>query len=101
MSRQRLEPAIARELSRLMPRLKDPRIPLIVTVERVSLARDGRHAKVAVSTLDGEDVEAMLTALNRAGGYLQHELAESLALRYTPKLTFEGAAPLPATDEPL
>lgn len=88
MSRERLEHTLARELSSLMPTLKDPRIPIVVTVEAVNLSKDGRLAKVLVSTLDDEDEEAMLEALNRASGYLQKEIAKDLGLRFTPKLSF-------------
>ena len=88
MSRERLEHSLQRELSSLMPTLKDPRIPIVVTVEAVNLSRDGRLAKVLVSTLDDEDEEAMLEALNRASGYLQKEIAKDLGLRFTPKLSF-------------
>jgi ribosome-binding factor A len=85
---ERLERAIARDLADLFPMLKDPRVPLIITIEQVKLSADGRKARVLVSTLTPEDNEAMLTALNRASGYLQHELAERLSLRFTPKLSF-------------
>lgn len=88
MSRERLEHTLQRELSSLMPTLKDPRIPIVVTVEAVSLSKDGRLAKVLVSTLDGEDEDAMLEALNRSSGYLQKEIAKDLGLRFTPKLSF-------------
>lgn len=79
-----------RSLSDLIPSLKDPRIPLIVTVERVHLSKDGKAAKVLVSTLDEEDKEAMLLALNRSAGYLQKLLGQSLQTRFTPKLSFHG-----------
>ena len=88
-TRERLEPLLQRELSSLIPTLKDPRIPLVVTVETVSLSPDGRLARVSVSTLDDEDSEAMLEALNRASGYLQRELAADLGLKFTPKLRFQ------------
>ena len=61
---------------------------MVVTVEAVSLSKDGRMAKVLVSTLDDEDEDAMLEALNRSSGYLQKEIAKGLGLRFTPKLTF-------------
>lgn len=83
----RLETTLQRELSRLIPTLTDPRVPVVVTVERVRLSPDGRQAKVLVSALD-EDEGEMLAALNGASGYLQRELAAELNLRYTPKLSF-------------
>ena len=84
----RLERSLARDLSSLIPTLKDPRIPLVVTVEDLRLSSDGRSGKVLVSTLDDEDVDGMLAALNRASGYLQNELSEAANLRFTPRLAF-------------
>lgn len=88
MDKNKYEHNLQRCLSELVPTLQDPRIPMIVTIEEVHLSRDGKQAKVLVSTLENEDTTAMLTALNRAAGYLQHEVADILELRYTPKLSF-------------
>jgi ribosome-binding factor A len=88
MSKEKLEHTIVRQLSDLIPTLKDPRVPLVVTVEKVNLSKDGKSAKVLVSTLEEKDIEGMLEALTRARGYLQHQLAEILELRFTPKLSF-------------
>ncbi len=88
MSKEKLEHTIVRQLSDLIPTLKDPRVPLVVTVEKVNLSKDGKSAKVLVSTLEEKDIIGMLEALNRASGYLQHQLAEILELRFTPRLSF-------------
>ena len=85
---ERLERSIARELTRLIPQLKDPRVPLIVTVEETRLSKDGRSAKVLVSTLNEEDQSEMIDALNNASGYLQRELAKDVELKFTPRLSF-------------
>jgi ribosome-binding factor A len=88
VDKSKYEHNLQRCLSDLIPTLKDPRIPMIVTVEEVHLSPDGKRAKVLVSTLEDEDVSGMLVALNRAAGYLQHEVADVLELRFTPKLSF-------------
>ncbi|MGL4609704.1 MAG: 30S ribosome-binding factor RbfA [Trueperaceae bacterium] len=90
MDKSKYEHNLQRYLSELIATLKDPRIPMIVTVEEVHLSKDGKHAKVLVSTLEPEDIEGMLIALNRAAGYLQHEIADVLELRFTPRLSFYG-----------
>lgn len=77
-----------RQLNDVIPTLKDPRVPLVVTVEKVNLSKDGKSAKVLVSTLEEKDYAGMLAALNRASGYLQHQLAQTLELRFTPRLSF-------------
>lgn len=87
-SRERHERTLARTLGELIPQLKDPRIPLVVTVERVRLSADFSQAKVLVSTLDEDDMPDLQEALERAGGFLQRELASQLDLRRTPRLIF-------------
>lgn len=83
-----LERSLARLLADLLPTLKDPRIPLVVTVERVHLSGDKRVARVHVTTLDDSAEEEMLAALNGASGFLQRRVADELELRLTPKLSF-------------
>jgi ribosome-binding factor A len=85
---ERHERTLARALSELIPQLKDPRIPLVATVERVRLNPDFSQAKVLVSTLDEADLPDFQAALERAGGFLQRELAARLDLRRTPRLSF-------------
>lgn len=85
-----LERSIARLLSEELPGLKDPRVPLVVTVERVKLSADKRLARVQVSTLDAEAEPEMLEALNRASGFLQRRIADELGLRLTPRLSFHS-----------
>ena len=87
-SRERNERTLARALGELIPKLKDPRIPLVVTVERVRLNADFSQAKVLISTLNDDDMPEFQAALERAGGFLQRELAAELDLRRTPRLTF-------------
>ena len=87
-SRERHERTLARTLGELIPQLKDPRIPLVITVERVRLSADFSQAKVLVSTLDEDDMPDLQEALERAGGFLQRELASQLDLRRTPRLIF-------------
>lgn len=89
----KLERSIARILSETIPELSDPRIPMIVTVERVRLSSDLTSARVLVSAFGDsvdEDVDEaeMLSALNRASGLLQRGIARELKLRNTPKLSF-------------
>jgi len=87
--REKFERALARSLSDLIPLLKDPRIPVVTTVERVRLNADFSQAKVLVSTLGGpEELESLRDALSRAGGFLQRELARDMDLRRTPRLSF-------------
>ncbi len=80
---------IAHELSDLIrTRMKDPRIGF-ASITAVEVSADLRHAKVFVSVL-GDDPEqrATLAALSHASGFLRHELAQRLTIRYTPDIAF-------------
>lgn len=89
MPREQLEHSLVKYLAELIPTLSDPRIPMIVTVERVRLSPDLSSARVLVSCLgDERQHQALQEALNHASGYLQRQLAPALQARRTPKLHF-------------
>ena len=68
--------------------LKDPRLSF-VSVTRVEVNSDLRHARVYVSGLAGESgAAAMIAGLEHASGYLRKQLGQRTALRYVPELTF-------------
>ena len=77
------------ELSELVLRkLKDPRIGF-VTITAVDMTPDLKFARVYYTVMGGEkEKEATARALERAAGFLQHQIAVALKLRFTPKLTF-------------
>ena len=77
---------IRRELSRLIPMLKDPRIAGVVSVSRVETARDFSASKVYISAL--ERPEAVVAGLKSASGFLRRELGQTLTIRHTPELIF-------------
>ncbi len=89
MKPQQVESQLIRVLSDTIGTLKDPRVPLIVTVEAVSLSSDYSHARVSISTIG--DMSALLEALEDARGYLQRQLAQHIKLRRTPMLEFFAA----------
>ena len=80
---------IAHELSDLIrTRMKDPRIGF-ASITDVNVSADLRHAKVFVSVMGSEqDQHETLAALNHASGFLRHELAQRLTIRYTPEISF-------------
>jgi len=70
-------------------RMKDPRVGF-ASVTDVELTADLRHAKVFVSVMGSEEEQKQsLDSLNRATGFLRHELAQRLTIRHTPELTFK------------
>ena len=84
-----------RVLSDAIHDLRDPRIPVVVTIEAVRVSADLQHARVFVSALG--DTGELLAALNHARGFLQARLAGDLNLRRTPNLAFydAGSSALP------
>jgi ribosome-binding factor A len=72
----------------ILAELNDPRIS-DVTVTRVEVSADLRHAKVFVSVLGDEKHQNLsLRGLQHAAGFLQSKIATRIELRYTPKLLF-------------
>ena len=70
-------------------RMNDPRVGF-ASVTDVELTSDLRHAKVFVSVMGTEEEQKQsLQSLNRATGFLRHELAQRLTIRHTPELSFK------------
>jgi ribosome-binding factor A len=61
----------------------------MVSVTRVDTTADLRYAKVYVSVYDKDLSREVFKGLKSSGGFLRHELAERLSLRYTPELVWE------------
>lgn len=90
MKPEQVQAQLARVLSAAIAELRDPRVPLIVTVERVAVTSDYGLARVYVSAI-GSDMAGLLDALTRARGHLQREVAAQVKLRRTPTLEFYAA----------
>ncbi len=83
----RVNDAVAREMTELLRRAKDPRISgAFVSVSGARVSGDLSQAKIYYSVL-GPD-EGVEEGLKSASGYLRSELARTLNLRVTPKLIF-------------
>jgi len=87
---ERLTELLHREIGTVIAqRLRDPRIPEVVTVTRIKLAKDNRNATVFVSMF-GEEKEKQdaLVALNKAAPFIQHAVAEKITVKHFPRLYF-------------
>ena len=84
----RINEEIQRELSALIPGVKDPRVTGMISVTAVSTTPDLKYAKIYVSVLDKSSEAQVLKGLKSAGGWLRRELGRSLNLRNTPELSF-------------
>ena len=85
----RINEEIQRELSALIPAVKDPRVSGMISVTAVETTSDLRYAKAYISVLDKENGERVLKGLRSASGWLRRELGSALKLRYTPELVFQ------------
>ena len=84
----RINDDIKRELSELIPTLKDPRVRGLISITRVDTTADLRYCKIYVSALDKGDVKDLIRGLKSASGFLRRDLAKRMTLRYTPELIF-------------
>ena len=84
----RINEEIQRELSDLIPRVKDPRATGLISITAVDTTNDLRWCKVYVSMLDKSSAAEVVKGLKSAAGWLRRELSHALDLRYTPELIF-------------
>src|SRR5947209_14264640 len=87
---EKLGELIAVELSELLrTRVKDPRVGF-ASITHVEVSGDYRHAKIFVSVMGSEEEQVnTMKALKHATGFLRHELASRLTLRYMPEIVFK------------
>jgi ribosome-binding factor A len=80
---------LQRELATLVrDQLKDPRLGM-VTIHEVRVARDFSYAKVFYTAIGGElGVVETTQVLNRAAGFLRHQVGQQVTLRTLPQLHF-------------
>src|ERR1700687_5915519 len=87
---EKLGELIAVELSDLLrTRVKDPRVGF-ASITHVEVSGDYRHAKIYISVMGSDEERAStMKALKHATGFLRHELASRLTLRYMPEIVFK------------
>ncbi len=84
----RVNMEIQREISRIIrEEIKDPRVGVMTSVTGVDVTTDLKTCKVYISVLgDDKARKDTMDALDRASGFIRHELAVNLNLRNTPEL---------------
>ncbi len=87
---EKLGELFAAELSDLLrTRIKDPRVGF-ASITHVEVSGDYRHAKIYISVMGSEEEQAnTMKALKHATGFLRHELAGRIVLRYMPEIVFK------------
>ncbi|MGQ9572373.1 MAG: 30S ribosome-binding factor RbfA [Dehalococcoidia bacterium] len=88
---QRLAGLFRQELSELLLReVKDPRLAGLVSITRVVISPDLRHARVYVSIMGSEEEKVTtLDGLTAAAPFLRRELNSRVTLRRIPELSFQ------------
>ncbi len=90
MSRiERVNEAVKRELSLIVQReLNDPRLEF-VSISRVEVSRDLRHAKIFFSTLeDGSHAAYAADGFDAAKGFIRKMLSQRVQMKFMPELNF-------------
>jgi ribosome-binding factor A len=84
----RINEEIKRELSTIVPSIKDPRVPDMISIVAVKTTPDLHFCKVYVSFLGDVDEKAAIKGLESAAGYIRHEIGQKIKLRYIPQFQF-------------
>ncbi len=71
----------------LREEVNDPRLELL-SVTKVEINAELKHAIVYVSSIKEEDIESIDRCLKNARGFIQKMLGKRLKLRYTPIIEF-------------
>ena len=87
---RRVSEQMQRELAQLIrEEINDPRVGSMVTVSAVDVSRDFGHAKVYITILDDQqDRKETIGILNKAAGFLRHEIGSRMTMRTIPQLHF-------------
>jgi len=87
---EKVNELIRREVSEIVQRdLKDPNLGF-TTISRVETTRDLSYAMIYVSVMGDESAKKRtIKHLNKAAGYIQHQLSASIRIRTMPRITFK------------
>jgi len=69
--------------------IRDPDLAVPITVTEVRMSPDLKHATAFVMPLGGQNAPAVLAGLRRVKGYLRHEVARQVPLKFLPDFAFE------------
>ena len=85
---ERIAELIREEISHILRfDIKDPRLGML-SVTRVKVTPDLKHAHIYISPFKKEDVVVTLDCLKTARGFIQKKLGDRTKLRYTPIIEF-------------
>ena len=87
---ERINAEMQRALSQILrEEVKDPRLPLMLSVVHCEVAPDLKTCKAYISMIGDEEAQQdCMAALKSASGFIRREIAHSLNLRLTPEITY-------------
>jgi len=88
---ERIKNLIINEVLKIitLEEVKDPRIPKILTITKITLSKDLHYCHLYFTILNSEtDKKKVLMGLNSASGFFQKLIGERLKIRFTPKIEF-------------
>jgi len=89
---ERLSEMLRREIGTVIAqKVRDPRIPDIVTITEVKLSSDTKNATVYASIMGGDEEEKLgaIDALNKAAPFIQRTVAQHVVTKNFPRLLFK------------
>lgn len=93
--KQQVESTLLRSISGVLARqLSDPRIVGLISVTRVDVSADLRHATVYVSVLPENASSRAIHGLRHAAGYIHSLVCKAVAMKTVPHLDFRLDASL-------
>jgi ribosome-binding factor A len=73
----------------ILQEVKDPRIPNILTITKVTISKDLHYCHFYFSMIGNEiEKNKALAGLNSASGFFQKLISKKLVMRFTPKIEF-------------
>ncbi|WP_422445729.1 30S ribosome-binding factor RbfA [Thermoanaerobacterium sp. DL9XJH110] len=88
---ERVAEEIKRAVSQIINKdLKDPRISGLISVTKVEVTRDLRHAKIFLSMYGDEITKnRVMEGIKNAEGFIRKELANRVQLKFLPEISFK------------
>jgi len=89
---ERLSEMLRREIGTVISqKVRDPRIPDIVTITEVKLSSDTKNATVYASIMGDDEEEKLgaIDALNKAAPFIQRTVAQHVVTKNFPRLLFK------------
>ncbi|MCC6355540.1 MAG: 30S ribosome-binding factor RbfA [Verrucomicrobiae bacterium] len=87
---QRINEVLRRELAGIVPKVVPPPPGILLTVNRVRIAADLRHAEVYLSLIGGEphEQDEFFERIKESRGEIQHIIGRRIKIKFTPHLHF-------------